>query len=246
MSNEKCYHGTFDCILDRFSSHPVCESTSGVKFARYNWRCHHRTQGCRFVSVAHDQCQLPGSGKILVRGSVRALKETRWKEEKEAGTIPRCFHGTAGCFGFANKAHGGCFDISGKVIPRYNSADEIANRDVLAEEPKVSHEGGATRTVAKTRFDLVPAEAEHRVALRYGQGAEKHGENNWKKGGKDFIKSCLAHAQAHLNAFKQSGNKLDDNLGAALWNISSLCWFESHKPEEFAAALRELQEGNNE
>ena len=104
-------------------------------------------------------------------------------------------------------------------------------------EQKQQFEGGATRSVKTARFDLVPGCAERRLAERYGLGAVKHGDNNWRQGGAEFIKGCVNHMQAHLADFKDHGNKDDDNLAAILWGAAALTWFEENKPEEFAKAF---------
>lgn len=106
---------------------------------------------------------------------------------------------------------------------------------------KEKFEKGAARTPGTPRFELIPPEGQTRTAIRYTIGSVKFGEGNWKKGGKAFIKSAIGHLESHLQKFKASGNKGDDNLGAIGWSVASLCWFEENKPKEFAQALKELR-----
>lgn len=112
------------------------------------------------------------------------------------------------------------------------------------EEPKAVYEGGATRSAKAERFDLIPPEANIANARRFGLGAVKHGEENWKGGGAAFIRQCINHAFAHLNSLVQNGpHHGDDDIGAALTNTSMLAWFREHKPEEFRRALGVTREG---
>lgn len=118
-------------------------------------------------------------------------------------------------------------------------------RDVAkeGEDTKQTLAGGATRTKSDVRFDLIPPEAVLRLARRFAQGAAKHGENNWRKGNWEFVVSCFAHLEHHLNKLKQNGNAGDDNLGAILWNATALAWYEVHRPDEFSRALMYIVEG---
>lgn len=110
------------------------------------------------------------------------------------------------------------------------------------KEAKRGFENGATRSQTNYRFDLIPAIAEMKVALRFGIGAQKHGEQNWKGGSKEFIKATISHLCGHITCLKRSGQTGDDNIGAVLCNASMLAWFEYYKPEEFLAAIKELSE----
>lgn len=118
------------------------------------------------------------------------------------------------------------------------------SRDHLAEE-KSTFEGGSTRSSKLERYDLIPVEAEECEARRYGLGAIKHGENNWKNGGADFILSCLNHLRAHYASLVKNGPwNDDDDIGAMLWNAGVLAWFREHKPDEFRKALAKLHPGD--
>jgi len=95
------------------------------------------------------------------------------------------------------------------------------------------------------RFDLIPPEAERVVARRFGLGAKKHGEDNWKKGGKEFIKACLNHLKAHTASLVEHDPMThdDDDVGAIIWNAMALAYFRERKPKEFALAFSELRDG---
>ena len=104
---------------------------------------------------------------------------------------------------------------------------------------KDKFKGGATRSATKTRMDLVPACGLLRIGQRFGLGAEIHGEQNWKGGGKDFIKATINHLEQHTQRLKE-GKVVDDHLGAIGWAAVALCWFAENKGEEFMAAIKEL------
>lgn len=104
------------------------------------------------------------------------------------------------------------------------------------------YEGGATRSQKLERYDLIPVETLTALAFRFGLGAVKHGENNWKGGDKNFIKSCLNHLQCHYVSLVHHGTSTDDDdIGAMLWNVGVLAWFRAYKPLEFDLALLEMR-----
>ena len=80
----------------------------------------------------------------------------------------------------------------------------------------------------KLRMSLVPHKALNDVMVRYLQGVETYGENNWKKGMKHSI--LYDSAMRHLIQDFQ-GDDVEDHLGAALWNIMCMIWNRDNKPE---------------
>jgi hypothetical protein len=79
----------------------------------------------------------------------------------------------------------------------------------------------------KLRMSLVPHKALESVMLRYLQGAEAYGENNWK-GMKHSV--LYDSAMRHLmQDFK--GDASEDHLGAVLWNVMGMIWNRDNKPE---------------
>jgi len=74
-------------------------------------------------------------------------------------------------------------------------------------------------TKGKGRFDLISPFAMKRLAIRLEDGASKYEARNWEKGipASSFIDS----AQRHINQYLQ-GDKTEDHLAAALWNIHAL------------------------
>jgi hypothetical protein len=89
---------------------------------------------------------------------------------------------------------------------------------------------GAQRDNAdgKLRMSLVPHKALNDVMVRYIQGADTYGENNWKKGMKHSVlyDSAMRHLMQDF-----TGDNSEDHLGAALWNIMGMIWNRDHKPE---------------
>lgn len=102
------------------------------------------------------------------------------------------------------------------------------------------YEGSATRTVKKERYDLIPPEADDAIARRIGMGVARHGENNWRGGGMEFIKATINHMRAHTSALLK-GNRSDNDLDAIICNAAFLCWFRDNRPEHYEAALQSLR-----
>jgi hypothetical protein len=87
-------------------------------------------------------------------------------------------------------------------------------------------ESGAVRDSdeGKPRYDLIPAQAMHRVAKLYARGAKKYGENNWQKGMPS--QQVLASAMRHLEAYRRGDADNEDHLAAVVWNILALMEYE--------------------
>ena len=80
----------------------------------------------------------------------------------------------------------------------------------------------------KLRMSLVPHKALNDVMMRYIQGADTYGENNWKKGMKHSVlyDSAMRHLMQDF-----TGDDTEDHLGAALWNIMGMIWNRDNKHE---------------
>lgn len=93
----------------------------------------------------------------------------------------------------------------------------------------------------KGRYDLISPYATKRLALRLEHGVDIYGERNWEKGQPmdDFFDS----AKRHLDNW-QMGNRDEDHLAAAMWNIHCMIHFDSvGYPDE---AIAETFKGNME
>jgi hypothetical protein len=71
----------------------------------------------------------------------------------------------------------------------------------------------------KDGFDLIPPQALSRLAVVFEKGAEKYGENNWRKGIPES--SYLDSALRHINRY-QLGAIDEDHLIQAVWNLMCL------------------------
>lgn len=89
---------------------------------------------------------------------------------------------------------------------------------------------GAVRDIqtGKGRYDLLPWEAIHEMAIHCEQGAIKYGERNVEKG--IPIHSCIDSAFRHLSRYMQ-GHRDEPHLRAAMWNIAWAIWMEIKRPE---------------
>lgn len=91
-------------------------------------------------------------------------------------------------------------------------------------------ETGAVRDIesGKGRYDLLPWDAIHELAIHCEQGAFKYGERNCEKG--IPIHSLIDSAMRHLSNYMQ-GCKDEPHLRAAAWNIVFAIWMEINRPE---------------
>lgn len=96
--------------------------------------------------------------------------------------------------------------------------------------------GGAQRDCNKNkgRCDLLPPLALLTVSKHFQKGAEKYGENNWRKGMPQsaFLDSGIRHM---LKA--SAGQTDEDHLAAAAWNI--LCAIETREIAAQKALMKE-------
>jgi len=96
--------------------------------------------------------------------------------------------------------------------------------DLADSGQRTNFESGAMReTEGKLRYDLIPAECLRRSAINLTKGAEKYGPDNWRKGMSTsvFMAALLRHIQAY-----RLGDRNEDHLAAALFNIYGLMLFE--------------------
>lgn len=90
---------------------------------------------------------------------------------------------------------------------------------------------GAKSTVVMPRFDLIPLEALILLAERFGYGASRHGERNYRNGANDpeFIRDRKNHMFRHVVLFMEH-NRPED-LGAVLCNAAILADIGAHKTD---------------
>ena len=91
-------------------------------------------------------------------------------------------------------------------------------------------ESGSVRDMGggKGRCDLLPACALLRLSRHYEAGAKKYAERNWEKGIpiSVMMDSGIRHMLKYLD-----GQKDEDHLCAAAWNIIGAMWMEEKHPE---------------
>jgi hypothetical protein len=91
-------------------------------------------------------------------------------------------------------------------------------------------ENGAHRNndAGKPKMSLIPHEAFQRVMDRFRAGADVFGPNNWQNGMP--LTELYDSANRHLQGWF-SGDKSEDHMAAAVWNILCAMWMEKNKPE---------------
>lgn len=92
---------------------------------------------------------------------------------------------------------------------------------------KTEFETGAVRDsgVGKPRLALIPYECLDRVGIWYGLGAEKYGDNNWRKG--QTTSRVFDSMMRHASKYAQ-GNRDEDHLSAIVWNAFAIMFNEIH------------------
>lgn len=78
-------------------------------------------------------------------------------------------------------------------------------------------------------YELIPPIMLHRLALHYERGANKYANRNWEKGLKDS--RCFSSTIRHLYRWL-AGDRTEDHLAAAIWNIAALMHYETYQPDE--------------
>lgn len=101
---------------------------------------------------------------------------------------------------------------------------------ILDSGERTQFNTGAVRDMheGKGRFDLLPMCVIKRLAKHYENGCLKYGERNWEKGipAHSFADSAFRHLVNYLD-----GEKNEDHLIAAIWNLCGLAWTEEKRPD---------------
>jgi hypothetical protein len=107
----------------------------------------------------------------------------------------------------------------------------------MSEQAISTFNSGAVRSADAngTRYDLISPIALERWAAACAEGAAKYGDFNWEKGMP--ANDILNHAIRHLYKFL-SGDRSEDHLGHALWNIGGAIHSLELWPELNAGTLR--------
>lgn len=101
-------------------------------------------------------------------------------------------------------------------------------------------ETGAVRgtDATGTRYDLINHVGMRRLAEAYAEGAKKYSDWNWQKGmpASDLINHALRHLFLWL-----AGDRTDDHIGHAIWNLWTLAYFEELRPELIDIPSRKME-----
>ena len=96
---------------------------------------------------------------------------------------------------------------------------------------RVDYDSGFRRdsTKNKPRYDLIPPELLYRLAMVYTRGAEKYGDENYKKANSEeeyrrFIQSAFRHFEQW-----RMGQEDEDHAMQCVWNIIAYEWHVKHK-----------------
>ena len=82
-------------------------------------------------------------------------------------------------------------------------------------------------------FNLISPHTIRRLAIRKTVGGKKYGSVQWRQGINDaaYVRDRWNHFFEHVLLFMDSGNELDDNLGAMLWALDALSEVERLAPK---------------
>ena len=128
-------------------------------------------------------------------------------------------------------------DDFGTPFPEFRKtlAEEVGEIGVklrgFAPNPHVHRfDSGAIRSTDgdDTRYDLISPIAMRRLAETYAEGFVKYGAGNWLKGIPQS--NLFNHLQRHLLMY-QAGDRSEDHLGHALWNLVTLTHFDETRPD---------------
>lgn len=107
----------------------------------------------------------------------------------------------------------------------------------MADDTRHEYDTGAVRSADcdNVRYDLITPIGLRSLARTYAEGAEKFGAANWENGMP--VTDLLNHAIAHIYNFL-SGDRSEDHLGHAAWNILGAIHSYELWPELNQAHLR--------
>jgi len=116
-----------------------------------------------------------------------------------------------------------------EIINDKNGENKNAAKRIVDNGTRQEYITGAHKEIQKGKgaFYLIPYEAMELLALRFEEGALKYGERDWEKGMP--ISDCVSSAMRHILKYAWGWND-ETHLGAALWNIAAICYYEKkHK-----------------
>ena len=95
-----------------------------------------------------------------------------------------------------------------------------------AGENKITYSSGASRNdIGKIRLDLIPPEALLELGEVFGEGAIRHGDENWKKGMPNSV--VINHMLRHLLLYMK-GDRDEPHMGKVMFGCCVLIWNEEN------------------
>lgn len=81
---------------------------------------------------------------------------------------------------------------------------------------------------ANVRYDLISPVGLRRLAETCSEGSKKYGDRNWEKGqpASELLNRTLKHVNDWI-----AGDRSEDHLAHAAWNLFALMHFEERMPE---------------
>ena len=93
-------------------------------------------------------------------------------------------------------------------------------------ENKIIYKSGASRNdIGKIRLDLIPPEALLELGEVFGEGAVRHGDENWKKGMPNSV--VINHMMRHLLLY-MTGDRDEPHMGKVMFGCCVLIWNEEN------------------
>lgn len=97
---------------------------------------------------------------------------------------------------------------------------------------RMTYDGGALREppTGKGRYDLISPFALERLAKWHELGAKKYADRNWEKG--MSYSRLIDAALRHINRYRM-GQRGEDHLAAAAWNLFAYMHYQACRMEKF-------------
>lgn len=119
-------------------------------------------------------------------------------------------------------------DMRDPFNPMPNDLPVATIVDLTCDVAKFATGAVRSKDAAKTRYDLISPIGMRRLAETYAEGAAKYGDHNWEMGFP--ISDILNHGLRHVFLYL-SGDRTEDHLSHAAWNLFAAMHSEESWPE---------------